>query len=455
MSDRPDPADADPESAADINGASSSSVMPTTEDEARVDRLHRATIEFGLDAEQAELFESAVDAAMEIPDDVATVVAALADPEVAEAVWTRWGDIDALGPALDALIARLDGVDDADGGAAWLAARHDAWHGRTAEAIERLEHAAETGHPLVLIELAAFEADRSNPLAARQLLVRAGVDVDIDLDAAYDPHVSGTGFGSELAEEVAPFAAIRPPAMAGRNERCPCGSGKKYKHCHLGNELHPLADRAGWLYVKMMRFMQVNHPQLPRVIADDIVESVEDPDLRAMVHESYLGIDLALFEGDLAERFLDAKRELLPTDEVALLQSWIDASRTVLEVERSRPGSMDVVDLATRERATLVDTVPEEPLETGWKIIGRLVPVGDSHRAYGGFLPVNDDMVTAMLDAFGTRSLETVTLAIGQIFDTAATQDEIQNLFAESLDTGELSALLEEMGNADGDSRSD
>lgn len=111
---------------------------------------------------------------------------------------------------------------------------------------------------------------------------------------------------------------------------------------------------------------------------------------------------------------------------------------------------MDVVDLATRVQATVVDTVPEEPIEIGWKVIGRLVPVGDSHRAYGGFLPVNDDMVTAMLDAFSTRELETATIALGQIFDTATTQDEIQDLFAESLDTGELSALLKEMGSADG-----
>ena len=436
---------------ADVGDDESEARIPTAaESETRADRLHRATIEFGLDSDQAERFEAAIDAATELPDDLAPVVDALADPQIAEAVWTRWGDLDGLGTPLDALVSRLDGVDDPNGGAAWLTARHDAWHGRTSEAIERLERAADSDHPLVLAELAAIEADRSNPLAARALLVRAGVDVDIDLDAEYDPHLAGFGFGAELAEEVAPFAAIRPPAMAGRNERCPCGSGKKYKQCHLGNELHPLVDRAGWLYVKLMRFMQVDHPQFPRAIADDIVESVADPGLRAMVHESYLGLDLALFEGGIAERFLDAKRTLLPADEVDLLQSWIDASRTVLEVERSRPGSMDVIDLATRERSTVADTVPDEPLEAGWKIIGRLVPVGGSHRAYGGFLPVNDDMVDAMLEAFGTRNLETATLAIGQIFDTAATQDEIQDLFAESLDTGELSALLEEMGGTDG-----
>ena len=110
---------------------------------------------------------------------------------------------------------------------------------------------------------------------------------------------------------------------------------------------------------------------------------------------------------------------------------------------------MDVIDLATRERMTVVDTVPEEPLAAGWKIIGRLMPVDDAYRAYGGFLPVNDDMVDSMLEGFATRRLETVALTIGQIFETAATQDEIQHLFAESLDTGELGELLAEYSDPD------
>ena len=29
-----------------------------------------------------------------------------------------------------------------------------------------------------------------------------------------------------------PPNAIEPRKKVGRNERCPCGSGKKYKHCH-------------------------------------------------------------------------------------------------------------------------------------------------------------------------------------------------------------------------------
>lgn len=408
------------------------------------DRLHRATIEFGFDAARAETFQVLVDAATDDGDEPTAgliLAVALDDPEVAEAAWTRWSDQDLLGGGLESLVARLDV--DAGPGAAWLHARHHAWFGRTDDAIATLEAARESGHHLVLCELAAIESDRGNPVAARDLLRDAGVNVDIDLDTEFDPLTADQGFGAELAEEIAPFAAIRPKPMAGRNDRCPCGSGKKYKQCHLGNELHAIEDRAGWLYVKLMRFTGVNSSNFPAVIGDDIVDGVVDEGLRSMVHESYLPIDLALFEGGVAQWFLDAKRSLLPADEAAMAQAWIDASRSVYEVERSRVGTMDVIDLATRERMTVVDTVPDEPLEKGWKIIGRLVPVGDSFRAFGGFLPINDDMAEAMLEAFGTRKLETVALAIGQIFDTAATQDEIQGLFAESLDTGELQALIE------------
>jgi preprotein translocase subunit SecA len=46
----------------------------------------------------------------------------------------------------------------------------------------------------------------------------------------------GLGGGAPVAEEPAaleekkPF--VRPDRKVGRNDPCPCGSGKKYKHCH-------------------------------------------------------------------------------------------------------------------------------------------------------------------------------------------------------------------------------
>lgn len=454
--DQHDPLHGDADDLAD--DATTTDAATTADDDAPgSDRLHRATIEFGLDDAQAECFQQLVDLVSPggdpddddsgpSTDDLSRAADALDDPTVAEAAWTRWADDDLLGSPVAVLVDAFGNTDtDAPrGGVAWLRARHLAWHSRTDESIAVLESARPSGHTLVLCELAAIEADRSRPGPARDLLREGGVNVQIDLDAEYDPLTSDSGFGPELAEEIAPFAAIRPKPMAGRNDRCPCGSGKKYKQCHIGNELHALEDRAGWLYVKLMRFMQVNSSLFPAVIADDLIEGVVEQDLRSMVQESYLPVDLALFEGGVATWFLDAKRSLLPNDEIEMLESWIGVQRSVYEVVKSRPGSMEVLDLATRERMTVQDTVPDEPLETGWRIIGRLVPVVDAFRAYGGFLPVNDDMVEPMLQGFATGSLETVVLTIGQVFETAATQDEIQGLFADSLDTGELRGLLDE-----------
>ncbi len=40
----------------------------------------------------------------------------------------------------------------------------------------------------------------------------------------------GTPIGSESAEPAKPIRRDAP--KVGRNEPCPCGSGKKYKKCH-------------------------------------------------------------------------------------------------------------------------------------------------------------------------------------------------------------------------------
>jgi preprotein translocase subunit SecA len=51
-------------------------------------------------------------------------------------------------------------------------------------------------------------------------------------DASLAPAVSGR---SSLTPQRAPQRDPRDPTSwgkVGRNEPCPCGSGKKYKHCH-------------------------------------------------------------------------------------------------------------------------------------------------------------------------------------------------------------------------------
>jgi preprotein translocase subunit SecA len=42
--------------------------------------------------------------------------------------------------------------------------------------------------------------------------------------------VSADAAETAVVEEKKPF--VRPDRKVGRNDPCPCGSGKKYKHCH-------------------------------------------------------------------------------------------------------------------------------------------------------------------------------------------------------------------------------
>jgi len=48
--------------------------------------------------------------------------------------------------------------------------------------------------------------------------------------AGYEEALAGGGGDPAPAPKAAPF--VRHVGKIGRNDPCPCGSGKKYKHCH-------------------------------------------------------------------------------------------------------------------------------------------------------------------------------------------------------------------------------
>jgi preprotein translocase subunit SecA len=71
--------------------------------------------------------------------------------------------------------------------------------------------------------LQAQHADAVSPIAM------PGVE-----DSSVPPGASGGNIMEleprSIPESAAPF--VRPMPKVGRNEPCPCGSGRKYKHCH-------------------------------------------------------------------------------------------------------------------------------------------------------------------------------------------------------------------------------
>jgi hypothetical protein len=108
------------------------------------------------------------------------------------------------------------------------------------EAAERELLAAESmdpDWPLPLIDLARIASDRGDVERGLGLLRRAGAGPDHPLVELLQAHWA------------------EPRSDLGRNEPCWCGSGRKYKKCHLGREQLALAERVNWLYEKAAQYV--------------------------------------------------------------------------------------------------------------------------------------------------------------------------------------------------------
>jgi uncharacterized protein len=100
--------------------------------------------------------------------------------------------------------------------------------------LDRFDNDAEVASalPSILRHLPA-DPDDSSAEGARFAEERAQIDRDLplaDLDEAIDELVGCVMDIADVAQPRRPVERAAP--KVGRNEPCPCGSGRKYKHCH-------------------------------------------------------------------------------------------------------------------------------------------------------------------------------------------------------------------------------
>jgi tetratricopeptide (TPR) repeat protein len=328
---------------------------------------------------QTDEFRTTVKDALTYLDEPAVVAALLVETTEYDA--TRAVPLGLFAETLEPLVAR-----SARPGLRWLRAKAHELLGEitTAEQILLEAESLDPAWPLTLFDLARYAFDRGDAERGLSLLRRAHAPAD-------DPMVQTF----ELFQGA-------PRTDLGRNDPCWCGSGRKYKKCHLNSEHLPLEDRALWLYQKACLFL-MDEPRLERhtelaalraqyADSDAIWAATTDP----------LVADALLFEGGAFEEFLTNRGVLLPDDERLLAEQWLLADRSVHEVTEIHPGEhLTLRDLRTGDVRRVQERTAGHYLKTGQLICARIVPAGDTLQIFGGLEPValhERDELIALLD---------------------------------------------------------
>lgn len=332
--------------------------------------------------------------------------AVLADPDIAEIVYDELA-AERIAPASIERAATwiLDYAPRRAAGAAhWLAGRAAEAAGRLGDAERHYERSSDLdgAFDLPLFDLARFASDRGDVVRGLSLLARVPGGDEHPLFA--------------LLEEYRP----REVPGLGRNDRCWCGSGRKYKACHLGRAEHSLEDRVDWLYMKAaMHALEPVWEDAKLTLAearagyldDDAVdEALEDP----------LVEDILLFDAGAFADFVARRGDLLPADELDLARQWTAVPRSVFEVESCRVGEgMTLRDSRDGERYEVSTPWLGGDIPEGTLLCGRVLPAGPGRWVMPGAAePVTAEQSARILELLSTEDVDA-----GELLDLLGAPD--------------------------------
>lgn len=317
------------------------------------------------------------------------VLADLGNPDVAIAALESVVSDGTVGPSIGAaaeLVAER-GPRKARVGALWIAARAALNGGRVLESERLLEAALELDgewYPAVE-DLARMCSIRGDAVRVQSLLGRVE-------DGASDP----------LYEFVDQFLPVDRPEL-GRNDKCWCGSDRKYKSCHLGKSELTADQHAQWLTQKGVVFLQES--EFASTLAELIAiraEHWDDSGATTRAMADGLLFDVALIDGGILGVYLEWFGELLPEFEREMAAAWLDTERSVHEVVAARPGEgLTLRDVRTDVTVDVVERQGSGQVRVGELVCTRVTPVGDQLQLFGGLEPVDPaqrDQVVAILD---------------------------------------------------------
>ena len=311
-------------------------------------------------------FETVVSYAMGRDEDPGEVNAALNHGSVAGTFQDWWMDLRQLEEkAFAGLLETLlkdDGRNRA--GARYLMAIHHDARGDAVSAELQLEQAIidDPSYPPALWTLAGYASDRGDLRRAVSLWQRSGEDPDegpIPFHQSLEVRFDGVG----------------------RNETCPCGSGRKFKQCHLDNPIVPDSKRVSWMMNKVFRYLNAHHRHdaVAALVVEALGDEVAEDQLQSLWADEFV-YDLSIFEDGILEDFVADRADLLPADELAIYRTWSETPLRCWEVTSTNgTDAVGLRDTATGESVEVIDRTAAASLEAGQQILTRVLPAFGFH----------------------------------------------------------------------------
>ena len=199
-------------------------------------------------------------------------------------------------------------------------------------------------------------------------------------------HPTSDAFRSALRRLLVP-----PTTAAGRNQPCSCGSGRKYKMCCLGKEVHPITERAEALYALLATHAQ--RAAYAETLGVLIARS------GATSRAALFCVDLLLTNCGAAERFLRSRGGWLRDDERELIESWVRIPIGAFEVRDVQRGTgVTVRMLPGGEPSFLKDRKFSSSVRRLDLFVGRILRDGAQPRLLAVPVPVDRGERVELLD---------------------------------------------------------
>lgn len=182
--------------------------------------------------------------------------------------------------------------------------------------------------------------------------------------------------GPNVEEQVALLSRYTTPgpASAGRNDPCPCGSGRKHKVCCQARNGWPLQERIEWVWDKVFTYLA--SPAAHELVSP-IVQGIDAAGASEGT-DNLAATNITLFEGGLITELCDRRGSLLPADELELLRSWAEVRAAAYElVDVDADDRLMLLDLRTGDRVAFVDHRMAANLDVGAAFVAWIVPYPD------------------------------------------------------------------------------